>query len=375
MTENIGPVYLKVDIAGYTKYLDYCLTNNTNMLLEGHPGVGKTEIATRLSKVKGKKIHILHPANYDYGDLATKIPTRSEDARIREYNEGWRMVEVFDNALPTEPNSILILDDFTHGDKGVVRQFYRLIQEGRLGTSYTLPPGTTMIAIYNPVEDVEAEALEGPLVGRFRIRLILEPTTDEVIGYFETGEGSTRPYASYVAGYLRFRPDAIYMQNAEAGNRYELEPRRWDYLTHEGAKFGPDKLDMFRFMAQGVLPYNIGLQFDEFVKKIEIYQGDIVKFVDGTKSFPEDLADQYAVLTAIVGHLQADTKYEPLIDKILDMKMTDANEEIKALIVFQSLRTYKKRKGATHLSALLTNKKSDKILAILRKFDYVVDSL
>jgi hypothetical protein len=366
-SDNIGPTFLRVDIATYKKYIQYSIDHDTNMLLEGRPGIGKTEIAKTLATVKGRKIHILHPANYDYGDLATKIPAHDTGA--------WKMVEVFDNSLPTEPNSILILDDFTHGDKGVTRQFYRLIQEGKLGSSYELPANTTIIAIYNPTDDVEAEELEGPLIDRFRLRIALESSKDEVISYFETGEGSTRPYASYVASFLRFKPDLLTLQNQEKGNRYELTPRRWDYLTLEGAKIGEGKMPEFRFMAMGVLPYSVGLQFDEFVKKIEIFQGDITRFVDGSTPFPEELEDQYAVMAAVVGHLTTDAKYEPLIDKVLDMKMRDANEEIKALIVFQSLRTYKKRKGVSNLNALMTGGKREKILAVLRKFDYVVDAL
>ena len=360
MEKQTGPTFLRVGIKDFEFYIRYAIRNKISCLVEGRPGIGKTQITTRIAKEEGKAIHVLHPANYDYGDLATKIPSKDD--------KDWHMVEVFDNSLPTQPGTVLLIDDFTHGDKGVTRQFYRLIQEGRLGSTYNLPEDTTIIAIYNPTDDVEAEELEGPLIDRFKMRFNVETDKDSVIEYFES---NPQEYSTYVAGFLRFKPDMLTLQNEDKGNRYELTPRRWDYLTDTGAKDLPE----FRKLAQAILPNIASIQFDEFVKKIEIYQGKIERFVTGEAPFPDAKEDQFAVMAAICGHISTDAKYEPLIDKVLDMKMKNADEEIKALIVFQSLRTYKKRKNASSLTALMTKDRRDKILSVLKKYDYIVDSI
>jgi hypothetical protein len=340
MDKNMKAVSLKGAKAAILK----AAKKNLSVYIQGDPGVGKSQMVHEIGGELNRPITDIRAILYDMGDLMMKVPNQDRTA----------LVEIVTDVLPRVPNHIVFLDEFRQAPVEVRRMFYQLILDRKLGSTYVLPEGTMIIAASNKSDDVNTEELEGPLFDRWVVRLTVNTDKKDFLDYIFGKENS-----HYVAGYISTFPEDFIARDKESG-AVITTPRRWEMVVNN-----PE-------LSEEILPPGTGVRFTEFVKKVDMFK-DTDNYVDGSKGWPEDVGDQYAVMTAVIA--AADKKdYEKKVMDVLEMKMKGCDEEIRALLVFSMLRLYKRRKNAKNiLDLLMKSKHEDKIIGVLNKYRFMVD--
>lgn len=316
------------------------------LYMEGKSGIGKSEIVRQVANDMGKDLIDIRAILYDLGDIVVKIPN----------NEKTKLIEIVTDVLPTKPGSIIFLDEFRHAPQEVRRMFYQLILDKRIGSSYSLPENTTVIACSNLTEEVDTQDLEGPLFDRWDMRVQVEAEFKEWEDYVFEFENS-----QIVIGYLNVFKEDWYQVNPET-NIPLTTPRRWTKLM---AVLDNDTV------VDAMLPPGISVKFREFKKKVEMFSA-LNEYLEGKKPFPKDISDQIALVTAVANKLASDKDYNKLADKVFEMKYQGATAEVGALLTFSCLRVLKKRTGATSLHHLMVKmKNADKLAAVLKNYQYL----
>jgi hypothetical protein len=334
---------ITVSIKDAKKIIGMVMDKNKTAYLEGDPGIGKSRIVHDVARAKNRKLTDVRAILFDVGDLVMKVPNRDRT----------KLVEIVTDILPSEPGTILFFDEFRQAPPEVRRMFYQLILDKRLGSTYILPKDTCIIAASNKSEDVDTDELEGPLFDRWEVRMCLATDLKEWVSWASEIEGSAP-----VVGYLNYFKEDFLDRDKETDIVLST-PRRWEMVI-----MNPE-------LAEYILPPGIGKKYTEFQAKVAMFK-DVSNYVDGSKEWPKDIGDQFAVMTAILA--DCDSKdYEKKINNVLELKMKGANDEIKALLVFSVLRYYKVKKKAKSLFELMNKVKDEKkIDEVLHKYQYIV---
>lgn len=348
MNEEAKSIYYSANLAEYKEACKEAIKMNKVLFARGSPGIGKTSIAYDICKEVGRKPYIIRLVGYELNDLTINMPDPVTGA-MRQY---------VTKSLPNEPGGVLILDEYLQAPTTERRPLRRLLEEGKLGDTYQLPPNTAILVLSNKNSDVQVEDIESDENGRFFFKLEVTPTKKEIEEWF-----SNQPNGHTIIGYLRTFPEDISVIDPES-NISILNPREYAKLT---------QLSDLR-LSKYVLPEGYGVKFDEFRKKIELFT-DINGFVKGTKPFPSDISDQIAVVTAIVSELDRTPKYKEMFNDIMEMKTRDADEETLAMMLMMSLKTYAKRTKCANLKqVILQMKDADtraKIIGVLNQYQYL----
>ena len=145
------------------------------VLMYGHAGIGKTEIIKQLGKELDMKVKIVVLSKFEQGDLMG-MPVVVGDKTVYMRPE-W---------LPSEPNTILFLDEINRAPVYLRQGLLELIQERQVG-DFTLPEGCRIVAAANPdtedyiVSDMDDQAL----LTRFAI-ITVENSASDLANYLQS---------------------------------------------------------------------------------------------------------------------------------------------------------------------------------------------
>jgi hypothetical protein len=117
------------------------------------------------------------------------------------------------------------------------------------------------------------------------------------------------------------------------------------------------------------------MRFEEFKSKIELFN-NIDAYISGNKEFPDNISDQYALMTAILMNYDKFDKdqFEKKVLILFDNKLMGMNEEIKALLHFNLLKMYKIKKNVKSVADLIIKTKlGGDITKLLQNYKYLVD--
>jgi hypothetical protein len=167
----------EVSVAGLRESIRLALDLDLPLLIEGKPGIGKSEIVRQAAQgeyaVLDRRVSQMLPEDMGgipLGDFASQTTVRcmpdlcAEAHRLRE-----------SSGMPV----LLFLDEINTAPRSVLATLYEVVLDRRCG-GFSLPPGTRIIAAGNPPGTGAAvEELPRPLTNRMAVISFAGPTIDE----------------------------------------------------------------------------------------------------------------------------------------------------------------------------------------------------
>lgn len=270
---------------------------HTPVMLWGPPGVGKSQIVSRVAGRHDVPVIDIRLSQMEPSDLRG-IPFR----------DGNRVEWAIPSMLPDEKRhgecGILFLDEITSCPPSVSVAAYQLILDRRLG-EYRVPEGWAIFAAGNRQGDRGVTyAMPSPLANRFSHFEVEANLEDWVNWAFEKGMDER------LIGFLRFKPDLLF--DFDPSRPAFPSPRSWEFANRALSKF---EGDLLLPALQACVGPSAGLELHAFVRNIE-KMPDIEAIIEGREaSVPEELDIQYAVASALAGRVM---KREACAGHVLD---------------------------------------------------------
>jgi len=231
------------------KWLDRARLNGFTPMLWGPPGVGKTQRIKAWAKSRGLRVIILTVSQIDAVD-ARGLPSILNGRTICN-RPSW---------LPTEENCVVFLDEFTNGSPPVMRAFYELVLEHRIG-DHVLHPSCMVICAGNRPEDRAAiQPLPLPLANRLW-QIDVAPELSLWISYAES-----RQFPRVIVDFITLYPEFLYTKpNANAGaDSAFATPRSWESVATLLDYVGNDRLDFEQ--VRGFIGSKAAREFLSFIR-------------------------------------------------------------------------------------------------------------
>jgi len=200
---------------------------HTPVMLWGPPGVGKSALVAQSSQACAVPMIDLRLSQLEPSDLRG-MPYQ-KDGRVE-----WAIPAMLPRADRDGQRGVLFLDEINAALPQVAAAAYQLILDRRLG-DYRLPEGWAILAAGNRLGDRGVTyAMPAPLANRFT-HYELEPAIDDWLGWAEAAGGDAR-----LRGFLRQRPDLLFVFPESANVHAFPSPRSWAFADRALRKFGDD---------------------------------------------------------------------------------------------------------------------------------------
>ena len=320
--------------------------------IEGSPGIGKSQIVSAAATELGVKETDIRLGHFgDSSEMVMKIPN-VEHTSIHE---------IVLTRFPREPNNVIRLDEFRHAAEDVRRGCYQLLQDFCLGP-YTVPPGTTMIAISNGTADVMTEELDDALMDRFKHRMRVVADFKDWADYIAT---KNYKHGATVCAFLKCNQSSFILK--PEGGHLLMTPRRWESVIED-----LDEMDMVKT----IMPPATYIVFNQFVTKVELFR-DVDQLISGKRDMPEDIGDQWAVYAAIMSHLTTEAKYEDKCFEVFEEKMRGMDSDIQCNTQLDVIRFYltKKKLSLPDVLIKLPAPKKAILSAVVKKYQFAASGL
>ncbi len=261
--------------------------HHTPVMLWGPPGVGKSQIVSRIAERHGAPVIDIRLSQMEPSDLRG-IPFRSGD-RVE-----WAIPAMLPEAVRHGPTGILFLDEITSAPPSVSAAAYQLILDRRLG-EYQVPEHWAIFAAGNRQGDRGVTySMPAPLANRFS-HFELEVNLDDWVAWAYANAIDER-----VIAFLRFRPELLFDFDPAHNPVAFPSPRSWEF-AHRGLRKFEDQPDLLQGALQACVGPAAGIELTAFINSLE-QMPDLDAIVGGeTVSVPREIDLQYAVAAALVG--------------------------------------------------------------------------
>ncbi|MEM2900845.1 MAG: MoxR family ATPase [Thermoplasmata archaeon] len=281
------------------------------VFLSGSPGIGKSDLGEELAKDMGWKFCEVI--------LTTMNPVDLRGIPIPDITRG-KAITLPPDCLPSEPGTLVLLDEINAAPPTMQVAAYQLILKGRIG-SYHLPPDCYVMACGNkPTDKAITYTMPTPLISRFsHLELIVD--VDQWLQWAEQHGIDFRVYS-----FIRFAGiSALFNFNPQAHTEAFACPRTWEYVS-DYAKEAGDDIQTYKPLIVGTVGYAAAEEFFAFCEISDVLPiaHDIIINGNFTYPFPKraTISKQYGFILALVSIIR---------------NATDGNQKIKA---FRNLLKY-----------------------------------
>lgn len=324
----------KVKQKEYMDLVKYTLNSGSVLYAEGKPGIGKSQIVHKIAEEENKRVIDIRASLVTEGDLLTRLA--NEDRT--------KLIELVADILPREENCVILFDEFRHAHQDIRRMFYQIILDRRLGSHYKLPKNTSIIIISNKSEDVDTEELENALYDRMILRVDVEHDLNEWLEYAYKNN-----FREEIIAYLNIMKEHFLFYSNDI---LEMSPRRWEYVNKHW--------EMRKYVMSDIIYES----FENFIKSVMSYK-DLMDYLDGTKSIPKDIDEQFKLSMAFL--MSNDVK---IYDKIINKK-TGLCVEADTLTLLGSLRKKTKEYSLVKAYEKLDDEQKSKCTSRLKELTWI----
>lgn len=268
--------------------------SNKPVLLQGAPGVGKSEVVDAVAKDISHRLIISHPGVEAPTDVKG-LPWPGKDGESARFLPYGILAEVLASTEPV----LWFLDDLGQAPEAVQAAYMQLLLTRKVG-EHVLPPNVKMIAATNGRQH------------RAGVRGILEPVKSRFISIIEVIpeiEGWSdwaveHEVPSALIGFLRFRPDLLL--SFETENRGLLSspnPRAWSHVAELLHLFGEGDTAVLTELIAGAVGPEATTEFMTYLTLMDDLP-DVEYALGHSSSFslPKTLSVSYAFASALAFH-------------------------------------------------------------------------
>lgn len=155
---------------------------DTTLLLQGPPGIGKSDLLKTLAKrMPDYHVAYIDVANLDLGDLAMPVIDREE--MITQYAPNSRFGVGASQSRPV----LLMLDELGKASRPVLNMLLPVILERRLGDR-VLPPGSIVFGTTNLASDGVQDSIPAHAHNRMTVVRVANPTAEQWLAWAAANE-------------------------------------------------------------------------------------------------------------------------------------------------------------------------------------------
>lgn len=221
------------------------------LMLESAPGVGKSSICAQFAKEEGR----------DFKDIRLAYAAPTDVRGFPIVNKNGKMDFAPPADYPTEPHSLLLLDEITVAPKATQAAALQLVLDKKVG-DYEVPADTLIVLAGNRAKDrTGAERMGSALVNRV-VRVTLKPDLDTWFDWAIKAKVDPR-----VIAFIKFRPNFLSEFGADwNGEDAFASPRSWECVS-DLLNGGLDMLgkDLRMAALQGSVGPGAGIEFGGFL--------------------------------------------------------------------------------------------------------------
>lgn len=231
---------LDMDIKEASTFLRGTLKENPqhSVCILGPPGVGKSEVIHQLAdelfpltereaaqgKINFVDLRISTMTPFDI----LGIPTKSEDKSETAYLPPAMVPR--EGCSRFAKGGVLVLDEVTCAGPTMVNAAMQLVLDRRCGSA-VLPKGWAVILAGNRAEDgADVSRLTKPMGNRC-YHITIKPNAQVYLDYWLTLDGTNKEMRREILSYISFRPDSIFMLDADNEDLAFPSPRSWSMLS------------------------------------------------------------------------------------------------------------------------------------------------
>ena len=298
---------LSITTAQAQDLLTFWLPRQEIPLYAGPPGCGKSamieEVATvHLPRITGHpwKCYIFHPATHDptyYGGfpwLWTDPETKQPHAQLITMSE-------FGDLVDTDEHIVAFFDDFGHAPKSVQATLMQPFHARRLNRKRIGPNVSFAVATNRRGDKAGVEGVIAPILSRCRV-CDIRPDLDSFLHRY--WYPNNRP--EEVAGYLRFRPDHLYLEKKTSDIENTPCYRTWDMVGRDlrgGIPYGLELPTYAASVGEGVAG-----EFNTYLRVYKEMPDPDYDIAHPTKAkVPENLSVLHAWCTALAYRTTVET--------------------------------------------------------------------
>lgn len=276
-------------------------------MLHGSPGVGKTQVVTRLAREIGARLHDLRLTTIEPQDLRG-LPAFDHETR----RTVWYRPEDLPDA--TDRPTILFLDELTAAPPLLQPTVYGLLQERRVGR-HELPDQVFVVAAGNMVEDGAVAHEMGMGLSDRMVHLVLRPSAGDWVQNYALRRG----LHPAVTAFVRTRPDLLDTTQAalDKGLAIACTPRSWERVSLILQTI-PDRR-IRDIMIAGTLGEAVAAEFaliaDEIAATVQVETMLALPQRDRWPLYPETMHGLAALIHGLAAMLGPDTA-DPAIETL-----------------------------------------------------------
>lgn len=229
--------------------------SGVSTIIEGPPGIGKSQITYQFAKETGRTMYEIRPAQWDQTDVKG-IPDFVNNA-MGERCTAWTRPEY----LPTAPHSILLIEEIDKSAPAVQAALLELVHDKRIG-KYALADDCLVLACANRIEDRSGSFAQSKALGSRFQHLKLEPSNADWEKW-----ALAHGIRIDVLAYQRWKPEHLHRFDPTEKSAVFACPRQWEMLNKtldSMDEIGPETDTIRQEEISGHIGPEIGAEFYAF---------------------------------------------------------------------------------------------------------------
>lgn len=222
------------------------------VMIWGPPGAGKSSVIKQVAEDENIDLIDFRLSQVEPVDLRGLPVPNKEDKSVEWYVSG---------EFPRSKDSrgILLFDEISAADRSLQVAAYQLILDRCLGKLYKLPPGWLIVAAGNRTEDrAVSTTMSSALANRF-LHFEMEPNRDNWLDWAQTHD-----IHPAIQGFIRYRPEYLFMQDHQNLERGWPSPRSWAKVSKMCHIYNEKNDTLLRKIVFGLVGNGAGVEFMAF---------------------------------------------------------------------------------------------------------------
>lgn len=331
------------------------MNSNKPVLLQGAPGVGKSEVVDAVADAIKHRLVVSHPVVEGPTDVKG-LPWPGKDGESARFLPYGILAEVLASTEPV----LWFLDDLGQAPEAVQAAYMQLLLTRRVG-EHVLPPHVKMIAATNGRQHrAGVRGILEPVKSRFVTIIEVIP---EIEGWADWAVEHDVPSA--LIGFLKFRPDLLLAFETEnRGLLASPNPRAWSHASELLKLFGEGDTEVLTELISGAVGPEAATELMGYLSIMEDLP-DVEYALSHASTFdlPKNLSVSYAFASALAFHANYATL--PRVITILT-RLADAGQgDAAAFCLNRALKLEPTLADQPEFAMLLANKSVADAIALV----------